>query len=69
MSPTCIALPSWSAAAGGAVPDDVVVHHLPFPDLSHGHADDGAAPHEASWQKMMTEYSDEEFAEAASTGG
>jgi len=50
---------------GGAVPDDVVVHHLPFPDLSHGHADDGAAPHEASWQKMMTEYSDEEPAEAA----
>ncbi|MGV0994106.1 MAG: tyrosine-protein phosphatase [Mycobacterium sp.] len=50
---------------GGAVPDGVVVHHLPFPDLSHGHADDGSAPHEASWQKMMTEYSDDEPTEAA----
>ena len=49
----------------GAVPKGVVVHHLPFPDLSHAHAEDGAAPHETSWQKMMTEQSDEEPAEAA----
>lgn len=49
----------------GAVPKGVVVHHLPFPDLSHAHADDGAAPHETSWQKMMTEQSDEDPAEAA----
>lgn len=49
----------------GAVPDGVVVHHLPFPDLSHDHSDDGAAPHETSWQKMMTEYSDEEPSIAA----
>ncbi len=49
----------------GAVPEGVVVHHLPFPDLSHAHAEDGAAPHETSWQKMMTEYSDEEPSVAA----
>ena len=49
----------------GAVPDGVVVHHLPFPDLSHDHADDGAAPHETSWQKMMTEYSEEDPSIAA----
>ena len=49
----------------GAVPDGVVVHHLPFPDLSHDHSDDGAAPHETSWQKMMTEASDEEPSVAA----
>ena len=49
----------------GAVPKGVVVHHLPFPDLSHAHAEDGAAAHETSWQKMMTEQSDEEPAEAA----
>ena len=50
----------------GAVPNDVVVHHLPFPEVSHNH-DDGetAAPHESSWQKMMTEYSDEEPSVAA----
>ncbi|MFZ4372826.1 MAG: tyrosine-protein phosphatase [Mycobacterium sp.] len=50
----------------GAVPDDVVIHHLPFPEVSHTHADaEGAeAPHESAWQKMMTEYSDEEPAEA-----
>lgn len=50
---------------GGAVPEGVAVHHLPFPDLSHAHADDGAAPHVTSWQKMMTEYSEEEPTEAA----
>lgn len=49
----------------GAVPEGVVVHHLPFPDLSHDHAEDGAAPHEVSWQKMMTEASDEEPSVAA----
>ncbi len=50
----------------GAVPDGVVVHHLPFPEVSHSHDTDAAAPHESSWQKMMTEYSDEDPAVAAS---
>ncbi|WP_328349908.1 tyrosine-protein phosphatase [Mycobacterium sp. NBC_00419] len=36
----------------GAVPDDVTVHLLPFPDLSHTPT---AAPHETAWEKMMTE--------------
>lgn len=49
----------------GAVPQGVVVHHLPFPDLSHDHSEDGAAPHETSWQKMMTEQSDEDPSVAA----
>ena len=52
----------------GAVPEDVVIHHLPFPEVSHSHpdADEPAAeaPHETAWQKMMTEYSDEEPAAA-----
>ena len=51
----------------GAVPDDVVLHHLPFPEVSHSHSDSddpAAAPHETAWQKMMTEYSDEEPSEA-----
>ena len=51
----------------GAVPDDVVLHHLPFPEVSHSHSDSddpAEAPHETAWQKMMTEYSDEEPAEA-----
>jgi protein-tyrosine phosphatase len=52
----------------GAVPDDVVIHHLPFPEVSHSHSDSdepaAEAPHETAWQKMMTEYSDEEPAEA-----
>ena len=51
----------------GAVPDDVVLHHLPFPEVSHSHSDSddpAQAPHETAWQKMMTEYSDEEPAEA-----
>jgi len=51
----------------GAVPDDVVLHHLPFPEVSHTHSESGEpeeAPHETAWQKMMTEYSDEEPAEA-----
>ena len=47
---------------GGAVPDGVAVHNLPFPEVSHSH--EGEAPHESSWNKMMTEYSDEEPAEA-----
>ena len=51
----------------GAGPDDVVLHHLPFPEVSHSHSDSdepAEAPHETAWQKMMTEYSDEEPAEA-----
>ena len=51
----------------GAVPDTVVLHHLPFPEVSHTHPESGEpeeAPHETAWQKMMTEYSDEEPAEA-----
>jgi len=46
----------------GAVPAGTVVHHLPFPEVSHSHSvdTDAAAPHESSWQKMMTEYSDED---------
>ena len=54
---------------GGAVPGDVAVHHLPFPEVSHSHDTDGGhgaeAPHESSWNKMMTEYSDEDPAQAA----
>jgi len=50
----------------GAVPGAVEIHHLPFPEVSHTHTDGEAAeaPHETAWQKMMTEYSDEEPAEA-----
>lgn len=48
---------------GGAVPEGVAVHNLPFPEVSHHH--DGEAPHESSWQKMMTEYSDEDPSVAA----
>ncbi len=54
---------------GGAVPDGVAVHHLPFPEVSHSHdpdaGSDAEAPHESSWNKMMTEYSDEDPAQAA----
>jgi len=49
----------------GAVPNSVVVHNLPFPEVSHTHDDEAAAPHESSWQKMMTEYSDEDPSVAA----
>jgi protein-tyrosine phosphatase len=50
----------------GAVPDGVAVHNLPFPEVSHTHGDSpGEAPHESSWNKMMTEYSEEEPAVAA----
>jgi len=41
----------------GLVPDGVEVHLLPFPDLS---AVDGEAPHEATFQKMMSEKPDDE---------
>ena len=47
----------------GAVPDGVAVHNLPFPEVSHHH--DGEAPHESSWQKMMTEYSEQDPSLAA----
>ena len=57
----------------GAVPNGVALHHLPFPEVSHTHTGDSdaadqvaAAPHEASWQKMMTEPADDP-AEAALT--
>ncbi|MCI4673882.1 tyrosine-protein phosphatase [Candidatus Mycolicibacterium alkanivorans] len=46
----------------GAVPDGVVVHLLPFPDLSNTTAE---ARHENSWQKMMTEKPDDEDVEVA----
>ncbi len=48
---------------GGAVPNGVAVHNLPFPEVSHSH--EGEAPHESSWNKMMTEYSEEEPSVAA----
>lgn len=46
----------------GAVPHGVEIHLLPFPDLSNTTAE---APHETSWQKMMTERVDDEDVEAA----
>ena len=46
----------------GAVPDGVAIHLLPFPDLSNTTAE---APHETSWQKMMTEKPDDEDVEVA----
>ena len=48
----------------GAVPAEVTLHHLPFPEVTHDHSG-GQAPHETSWQKMMTEYSEEPAAQAA----
>ena len=50
----------------GAVPNGIEVHNLPFPEVSHTH--DGQpqeSPHESSWNKMMTEYSEEDPGEAA----
>jgi len=47
----------------GTVPEGVAVHNLPFPEVAHSH--DGEAPHESSWNKMMTESSREEPAVAA----
>lgn len=41
----------------GRVPAGVQVHLLPFPDVS---AIDGEAPHEATFQKMMSEKPDDE---------
>jgi protein-tyrosine phosphatase len=41
----------------GLVPAGVEVHLLPFPDVS---AVDGEAPHEATFQKMMSEKPDDE---------
>ncbi len=49
----------------GSVPNSVVVHNLPFPEVSHTHNGEAAAPHESSWQKMMTEYSEEDPSVAA----
>jgi protein-tyrosine phosphatase len=47
----------------GQVPDGIAVHLLPFPDVS---AVDGEAPHEATFQKMMSEKPhDEDVAVAA----
>ena len=51
----------------GAVPDGVEVHNLPFPEVTHSHDGAQEAPHESSWNKMMTEYSEEDPAEAALT--
>lgn len=49
----------------GAVPDGVTVHNLPFPEVTNSHDAEHEAPHETSWNKMMTEHSDEDPAEAA----
>jgi protein-tyrosine phosphatase len=46
----------------GRVPDGVAVHLLPFPDVA---ATDGAAPHEASFQRIMSEKSTDEDVEVA----
>jgi protein-tyrosine phosphatase len=50
----------------GAVPAEVDVHLLPFPDLS-GTPDDSAveAPHESKWRKMMESQSEDADATAA----
>jgi protein-tyrosine phosphatase len=51
---------------GGAVPGSVAVHNLPFPEVSHSHGDTTQeAPHESSWNKMMTEYTEEDPSGAA----
>lgn len=41
-----------------AVPETVAIHHLPFPEVSHAHAEE-QAPHEATWRAMLTESADE----------
>jgi protein-tyrosine phosphatase len=46
----------------GQVPDDVVVHLLPFPDLS---AVEQEAPHEKAFERMMGEKAADESVEAA----
>lgn len=43
----------------GAVPAGVIVHNLPFPEVSDT-PDHGGAPHESSWRKMLTESSGED---------
>ncbi|HZQ33524.1 MAG TPA: tyrosine-protein phosphatase [Mycobacterium sp.] len=48
----------------GRVPDGVEIHSLPFPDLAEDN--DGEAPHEQSFTKMLTEQpGDESVTEAA----
>lgn len=49
----------------GAVPNGVAVHRLPFPEVTHTHAEDEAAPHEGGWQKMMAEAGEGDAGEAA----
>lgn len=44
------------------MPGNVAVHNLPFPEVSHLHDE---APHESSWNKMLTEYSEEDPSVAA----
>jgi protein-tyrosine phosphatase len=44
----------------GQVPDGVEVHLLPFHELSNQSAEDAAAPHEQTFERMMTEKSDDE---------
>lgn len=56
--------PELQRRGPGAVPDAVAVHHLPFPEVTHDH-DEPQAPHESSWNKMLTEPSDEDPAQAA----
>ncbi|WP_313674865.1 tyrosine-protein phosphatase [Mycolicibacterium sp.] len=52
---------------GGAVPSGVAVHNLPFPEVTqtHGDAEPAEAPHESSFQKLMTQFSEEDPAVAA----
>lgn len=50
----------------GLVPDGIDVHLLPFPDLADDQPDDGAAPHEHAFQRMLTNgESDESVNEVA----
>ena len=56
--------PELQRRGPGAVPEAVAVHHLPFPEVTHDHAE-AQAPHESSWNKMLTEPSDEDPVEAA----
>jgi protein-tyrosine phosphatase len=44
----------------GQVPDGVEVHLLPFHELSNQSADGAAAPHEQTFERMMTEKPDDE---------
>jgi protein-tyrosine phosphatase len=49
----------------GRVPDGIVVHLLPFPDLG-AETTDGDSPHEHAWTRMMTERpTDESVSDAA----